>query len=35
MIIAENYILGSNENIAVVIGLDIEYEDGLQATVSL
>ena len=33
--LAENYILGSNGNISVVIGLDIEYKISKQATLSV
>lgn len=33
--LAEDYILGSNGDIAVVIGLDIEYTNSKQATLSV
>jgi hypothetical protein len=33
--IAEDYILGSNGNIRVVIGLDVEYNNSKKATLSV
>lgn len=33
--LADDYILGSDTNIRVVIGLDIEYKTGKQATLSV
>jgi hypothetical protein len=33
--LAEDYILGSDGNIRVVIGLDIEYKQSKKATISV